>query len=230
MKDPAVLFYTSDFLTGTFTMTDDQVGKYMRLLCLQHQKGFLCEDDMLKICKTYDKDVYSKFIKEGDNYYNERMRFEANRRKKYSESRAENRKQKDEKPLIPNKKKSKNISKSYVNHMETEIETEIEIRNGIVFPFSSEKFKTLWGYWKEYKSKEQKFNYKTLLSEQAALKKLGELSNQDEIIASKIIEQSIANGWKGFYELKNDTNGKSKSTSSEQDKAEWQRVYDKHTT
>jgi hypothetical protein len=55
-KDPAILFYTSDFLTGTFTMTDEQVGKYIRLLCLQHQKGSLTEKDMLKICKTYDNE------------------------------------------------------------------------------------------------------------------------------------------------------------------------------
>ena len=32
-KDPAVLFYTNDFLSRTFTMTDEQVGKYIRLLC-----------------------------------------------------------------------------------------------------------------------------------------------------------------------------------------------------
>ena len=30
-KDPAVLFYTSDFLTGTMTMNDSQVGQYIRL-------------------------------------------------------------------------------------------------------------------------------------------------------------------------------------------------------
>jgi hypothetical protein len=46
-KDPAILFYTSDFLTGTMTFTDEQVGKYIRLLCLQHQKDKLTEKDML---------------------------------------------------------------------------------------------------------------------------------------------------------------------------------------
>ena len=40
-KDPAILFYTGDFITGTLTMTDDQRGKYILLLCLQHQKGRL---------------------------------------------------------------------------------------------------------------------------------------------------------------------------------------------
>jgi len=112
-KDPAVLFYTSDFLTGTMTMTNDQVGMYIRLLCLQHQKNFLSEKDMLSICKSYDEDVFSKFEKNDQGYYNERMQIEYDRRKKYSESRSNNRKKKD--MLI--------ISKSYENHMENENET-----------------------------------------------------------------------------------------------------------
>ena len=127
MKDPAILFYTGDFMVGTFTMTDEQVGKYIRLLCLQHQKGILLESDMLQICKTYDKDVFSKFIKTPEGYYNERMKNEAERRKKYSESRAENRKQKPETPIKKGKKKTNKISSSYVPHMETEIENRDEI-------------------------------------------------------------------------------------------------------
>ncbi len=38
-KDPAFLFYSSDFYMGTVGMTDAQVGQYIRLMCLQHQKG-----------------------------------------------------------------------------------------------------------------------------------------------------------------------------------------------
>jgi len=99
----------------------------------------------------------------------------------------------------------------------------------IIFPFDSENFKKLWGFWKDYKKQEHKFSYKTTLSEQAALKSIGEISGQNEEIAGKIIEQSIANGWQGFFELKNNNNGKGKSGLTEQDKAEWKRVYDKHT-
>lgn len=43
MKDPAFLFYSQDFYTGTVFMTDEQVGKFIRLLCLQHQTGHLNE-------------------------------------------------------------------------------------------------------------------------------------------------------------------------------------------
>jgi hypothetical protein len=118
-KDPAVLFYTSDFLTGTMTMTNEQVGQYIRLLCLQHQKYTLTEKDMKNICPTYDEDIYSKFAKDENGYYNERMRNEYNKRKKYSESRANNRKGKT-------KKHMKNTSLTYEKHMENEDENENE--------------------------------------------------------------------------------------------------------
>ena len=42
-------------------MTDEQVGKYIRLLCLQHQKGHLLKEHMINICKSYDKDIFDKF-------------------------------------------------------------------------------------------------------------------------------------------------------------------------
>jgi hypothetical protein len=130
MKDPAVLFYTNDFLAGTFTMTNEQVGKYIRLLCLQHQKGTLTANDMLNICQTYDVDIYSHFIKDGDNYYNPRMRKETERRKLYSESRKNNRKSKDyEEQGKTYDNHMPNISKTYVPHMETETITETETVN-----------------------------------------------------------------------------------------------------
>ena len=106
-KDPAFLFYSSDFVTGTFTMTDEQVGKYIRLLCLQHQKGIISEKDMLFICKTYDEDIYSKFVKIDTGYYNARLKEESEKRLKYTESRRNNR----------FNKHMKNICKTYDKHM-----------------------------------------------------------------------------------------------------------------
>lgn len=112
-KDPAVLFYTSDFLSGTFTMTNEQVGKYIRLLCLQHQKGKLTEKDMLSICSAYDVDIWDKFKIEDGVFINERMHNEAVRRQKFSESRRNNAKS----------PKNDSTSKAYATHMETETET-----------------------------------------------------------------------------------------------------------
>ena len=92
MKDPAFLFYSSDFLSGTMLMSDEDVGKYIRLLCLQHQKGHLKEKEMLNICKEFNEDIFSKFQKDNEGkYFNERLEEETNKRKAYSESRRNNR-------------------------------------------------------------------------------------------------------------------------------------------
>jgi len=109
MKDPAVLFYTADFITGTLTMNYEQKGKYITLLCLQHQKGYLTEKDMLNICSTYDEDIFNKFIEKEGKYYNERMFKESEKRRKYSESRRINR-------LAT--KEENNICDTYDKHME----------------------------------------------------------------------------------------------------------------
>lgn len=105
-KDPALLFYSGDFLVGTFTMTMEQRGRYITLLCLQHQQGFLTEDNLKENLQDTDIIVFNKFEKLSDGkYYNLRLKEEAERRKSYSESRRNNR--------------MKNISKSYDKHMET---------------------------------------------------------------------------------------------------------------
>ena len=120
MKDPAFLFYSSDFLSGTMLMTNEDVGKYIKLLCLQHQKGHLKEKEMLSICGNYNEDIFNKFKKDEEgNYYNERLEYEANKRKAYSESRRNNRKKKE-----TYEEDMKNICNSYEEHMGTETETE----------------------------------------------------------------------------------------------------------
>ena len=81
-----------------------------------------------------------------------------------------------------------------------------ELKESVFFPFESKNFIQQWDYWKNYKAKEFNFKYKTIQSEQAALKQLAKLSNNNEQIAIEIIHESFANGWKGFFKLKN--NGK----------------------
>jgi len=108
-KDPAFLFYTQDFSTGTQFFTDEQVGKYIRLLMAQHQHGHLNDNQVLIICKSYDNDVMSKFAKDLEGrWFNERLETEVVKRQKYAESRGKNGKSK------------KIISKSYDNHSENE--------------------------------------------------------------------------------------------------------------
>lgn len=158
-KDPAVLFYTSDFLSGTFTMTDEQVGKYIRLLCLQHQKGRLTEKDMLSICKAYDAEIWDKFDQVDGFFINDRMYNESIRRSKFTESRRNNAKS------VKNDSISEALAKHMPKHMETETENRT-INKKELFINSIDPFVTLLGgsyqefidYWTE-PSKSGKLRY-----------------------------------------------------------------------
>lgn len=89
-------------------------------------------------------------------------------------------------------------------------------RESVIFPFTSDDFKRLWSLWKEYRKDQHNFKYKSSSTEQAALTSLTNIT-QDEQTAIQVIKQSIANGWKGFFELKNKNNGRQK----EQDYADF---------
>lgn len=89
-KDPAVLFYTSDFLGGTLLFTYEQKGQYIDLLCLQREiyPDHIPLDRMIIVCSSYDNPVFKKFTMDSDKkYYNERMEYEIKKRISYCESR-----------------------------------------------------------------------------------------------------------------------------------------------
>ena len=74
----------------------------------------------------------------------------------------------------------------------------------VVMPWDTNSFSEIWGIWCKFRTTElRKPKYKEM-GEQAALKKLSELAGGDEATAHKIIEQSIANGWQGLFQLRND--------------------------
>jgi predicted HicB family RNase H-like nuclease len=99
-------------------MSMEQKGKFITLLCIQHQKGHMSERDMLQICGTYDEDIFSKFQKDSEGkFFNVRLEQEVDKRKSYSESRRNNRMKKED--VI-------NISDTYVQHMENENENTIK--------------------------------------------------------------------------------------------------------
>jgi hypothetical protein len=87
-KDPAFLMYSGDFLAGTYTMNYEQKGKYITLMCIHHQKGFLTEIDLQSVLSDTDIVVASKFFKDTDgNYYNQKMQDVILERKTYTEER-----------------------------------------------------------------------------------------------------------------------------------------------
>ena len=151
MKDPAVLFYFQDFLVGTEFMTDDEVGKYIRILCHQADKGALCLDKLKRICRSEVPEAIMEKLShdENGNYYQKRMQLEREKRVSYSESRRNNR-----------TKKEDNICKTYDKHMENEninINIDINKNEDIIkkreIKFKSEVFEYLEKYSEEMLNK-----------------------------------------------------------------------------
>lgn len=94
-KDPAFLFYPSDFIMGCSDLTMEERGQYITLLCLQHQKGVLTKKSIgLNLGLSFDnlsEDLQSKFIVEDENtIYNVRLNSEIEKRKKFTEKQREN--------------------------------------------------------------------------------------------------------------------------------------------
>lgn len=116
-KDPAFLFYPSDFLTGVTFLTDEEVGKYIRLLCLMHQHGRLDEESVCKAIGLVSVKLKDKFsIDENGLWFNARLEEEIEKRTKFTESRRNNgllggRGKKKYKAIgLPNGKATENLS------------------------------------------------------------------------------------------------------------------------
>jgi uncharacterized protein YdaU (DUF1376 family) len=92
-KDPAFLFYSADFLIGTIGMSNEEVGQYIRLLCMQHQKGHLSEEMVKEIVPNWS-DAYALLCKftvdKKKCIFNERLEEEIKKREEYKKSRASN--------------------------------------------------------------------------------------------------------------------------------------------
>lgn len=96
-KDPAILLYTSDFLAQCLSLTMEERGFYITLLCLQHQRGHLDEKTLNLQFKGYTitDDVLNLFkTDENGCLFSEWWEELINKRKAYSESRRLNRQKK----------------------------------------------------------------------------------------------------------------------------------------
>lgn len=111
-------------------------------------------------------------------------------------------------PSEPKKADTDTVKDTEVKDTKTKIESIDDL-------FSDENIllKPIVSEWIAYK-KEIKDPYKTVRGMKAFVKELQKLSNNDPKVAKEITERSMANNWKGIYELNNNGNGKTAITTS----------------
>jgi len=195
-KDPAFLFYPNDYLGGTMGMTFEQKGAYIDLLIFQFNNHHFTEEQAKQVLSICFANVWqvlkNKFKKEGEFYFNERLRTEVDKRKAYTESRRIN-------ALHPKKPR-----KAYAKHMGNGNRNE----NRDINEVNKEQIIPDWipkNTFLEYQnSRKKKIKTQSLNRFFNSLKKIC-----DETRASPedILNQSIVNGWEGIFPLKNGGNG-----------------------
>lgn len=217
-RDPAVLFYSGDFLNGVIDMTMEERGIYITLLCLQHQKGHIQEKTIRFLAPNITDVVLSHFkIDENGLYYNQRMEDEMIKRHNFTESRRQNG-CKGGRPKQENNKPSEITRQNLVvNHMDNHMGNEnININNNINNSIYYSNNKELNNIFIEYLNIRKKL--KAVNSERAIKMLIKKLEPYDDDTKYKMIEQSIIGSWKDIYKLK-DYNIQSKS--SKEIKPEW---------
>lgn len=67
------------------------------------------------------------------------------------------------------------------------------------YPWTSEAFLQKWDFWKKYKKDTFRFTYKSHQSEQGILNSLKEMSEGNEQVGIKLIQNAIDKQWQGIY-------------------------------
>lgn len=90
-KDPAFLFYPGDWLGGTQGMTLEEKGAYIELLMLQFNRGHMTSHMVGQTVGQIWDNIKDKFIQDENGlFYNVRLDIEKEKRKEYTNSRANN--------------------------------------------------------------------------------------------------------------------------------------------
>lgn len=92
-RDPAFLFYPTDFMGFVMTMNDTETGQFIKLLCLQHIQGHFTENDLMNIASYEPSEKLLSMFQtdEQGKYYNQWLDELIKQRKAFCESRRKNR-------------------------------------------------------------------------------------------------------------------------------------------
>lgn len=173
-KDPAFLFYSSDFLTGVADLNMEERGQFITMLCLQHQKGHITEKMMRLQCGGIPSDdVLAKFDKnDNGDLVNKRIELEREKRKQHSLRQSANAKARWDK--VKDKNNSDQYATAYATAyaktmpLENENENEIEIiidnknENEKQKTVKAELFPSFDDFWDAYDKKTSRHRSKSL--------------------------------------------------------------------
>lgn len=160
-KDPAFLFYPSDFLTGTMFMNNEQIGIYIKLLCSQHQHGGIIDKISFNSLVGENIIVKSKFIESENGFYNERLTLEMEKRNKKSNNMSETAKEvwKNRKIQMYNKSKENEYNCiNKVNKKHTNVIQAVNVNEDInIDKYKEERKFNFSNYSDEIKTKLKKY-------------------------------------------------------------------------
>lgn len=168
---------TEKFLVGVVGMKDDAIGQYIKLLCLQHQKGHLNEEEFKAYCPKMTPQVLNKFAMDMEGkYYNEVLEEVLESQKKIKEKQQKNGSQngaKTEPNLLP-------------KSLKREAKTEPNVDKIKFFPNNIIIYNNI-----EYKLS----NYRNIIPPSIFLVDLYCKSRKNEIDAEYFVDYYTARGW-----------------------------------
>lgn len=192
-KDPAFLFYPSDFLVGTNHMTTKQVGMYIICLCYQGTTGFIRRKHLEKICNNNEEDIcviIEKFEEdEKGNLINKRLLIEKEKRKRWVDSRNNNKKginQYTKAGHMTIECPSNDRCKS--GHMENENENK-NINNNIIY---NKEFEKIWEMYPSERKQGKKVAYKRF---EKTVKSNEDLASINKAISNYLKSKNVKNGY-----------------------------------
>lgn len=128
-KDPAFLFYPSDWISGTLGMNFEEKGAYFELLMTQFNQGHMTSHMIGRMVGQLWDSIKHKFIQDENGlWYNIRLEQEKEKRKAFTESRRNNIKGKNQHTEIKTKKTGHKKG-HMTSHMENENVNINEIEN-----------------------------------------------------------------------------------------------------
>jgi hypothetical protein len=199
-KDPAVLWYWSDWNSGTSLLSRHLKGCYMDLLHAQFNHGHLSLEEVKTVLGSDFGSSWSALQKKfsvdpAGNFFNERLDQEKNKRKNWVESRRNN--------LSKKPHKEDHMDEHMTHHMENRNRNRNkdskDLKELFFLFFENPVFEATWKDFHEMRKKLKKGM--TVKAEKLTLTKLETLSAGNPDVAIKILEKSIERSWLGVFPL-----------------------------